>query len=83
MSVAREHGAMVMVHAENEDAIEFLLAGATAVGVGTALFYAPLVLPKINQGILAYLDRHELAHVGQISGALRLNSPEGTALCAC
>jgi dihydroorotate dehydrogenase (NAD+) catalytic subunit len=66
-----------------EDAIEFLLAGATAVGVGTALFYDPLVLPKINQGILAYLDRHELAHVGQISGALRLNSPEGTALCAC
>ncbi len=66
-----------------EDAIEFLLAGATAVGVGTALFYDPLVLPKINQGIVAYLDRHELAHVGQISGALRLNSPEGAALCAC
>jgi len=66
-----------------EDAIEFLLAGATAVGVGTALFYDPLILPKINQGIIAYLDRHELAHVGQISGALRLNSPEGTPLCAC
>ena len=66
-----------------EDAIEFLLAGATAVGVGTALFYDPLVLPKINQGIVAYLDRHELAHVGRISGALRLNSPEGAGLCAC
>ncbi|MGB5200775.1 MAG: tRNA-dihydrouridine synthase, partial [Sedimenticolaceae bacterium] len=66
-----------------EDAIEFLLAGATAVGVGTALFYDPLVLPKINQGIIAYLERHELAHVGQISGALRLNSREETPLCAC
>ncbi len=66
-----------------DDAIEFLLAGATAVGVGTALFYDPLVLPKINQGIIAYLDRHELAHVGQISGALRPNSPEGTPLCDC
>ena len=33
------------------DAIEFLLAGATAVGIGTALFYDPLVCPKINAGI--------------------------------
>ena len=66
-----------------EDAIEFLLAGASAVGVGTALFYDPLVLPKINQGIIAYLDRHELAHVGQISGALRLHSREETPLCGC
>jgi dihydroorotate dehydrogenase (NAD+) catalytic subunit len=65
-----------------EDAIEFLLAGATAVGVGTALFYDPLILPKINQGIIAYLDRHELAHVGQITGALCLNSPEGVPVCA-
>ncbi len=66
-----------------EDAIEFLLAGATAVGVGTALFYDPLILPKINQGIIAYLERHELTHVGQISGALRLNSREEAPLCAC
>ena len=37
------------------DAIEFMLAGATAIGVGTALFYDPLVCPKINLGIAAYL----------------------------
>jgi len=37
------------------DALEFLLAGATAVGVGTALFYDPLVCPKINRGIAEYL----------------------------
>jgi dihydroorotate dehydrogenase (NAD+) catalytic subunit len=37
------------------DAIEFLLAGATAIGVGTALFYDPLVCPKINRGIADYL----------------------------
>jgi dihydroorotate dehydrogenase (NAD+) catalytic subunit len=37
------------------DAIEFLLAGATAIGVGTALFYDPLVCPKINRGIAEYL----------------------------
>jgi dihydroorotate dehydrogenase (NAD+) catalytic subunit len=37
------------------DAIEFLLAGATAIGVGTALFYDPLVCPKINRGIAEFL----------------------------
>jgi len=66
-----------------EDAIEFLLAGATAVGVGTALFYDPLILPKINRGILDYLDRHALDHVGQITGALRLNTARPTPLCGC
>jgi len=40
------------------DALEFLLAGATAVGVGTALFYDPLVCPKINRGIADYLAAH-------------------------
>ncbi len=75
--VARAHGIPIIGQGgvtRAEDAIEFLLAGADAVGVGTALFYDPLVLPKINQGILAYLDRHGLDHVGQVTGALRLNS---------
>jgi dihydroorotate dehydrogenase (NAD+) catalytic subunit len=58
-----------------EDAIEFLIAGATAVGVGTALFYDPLVCPKINAGILAYLDRHGLRSVTELTGTLRLNAP--------
>src|ERR1700752_2221689 len=39
--------------AATSDAIEFLIAGATAVGVGTALFYDPLVCPKINAGVAA------------------------------
>ncbi|HEY9149675.1 MAG TPA: dihydroorotate dehydrogenase, partial [Gammaproteobacteria bacterium] len=56
-----------------EDALEFLIAGASAVGVGTALFYDPLVCPKINQGILAYLHRHGLDQVGQLTGSLSLN----------
>ena len=55
-----------------EDAIEFIIAGATAVGVGTALFYDPLVCPKINDGILAYLDRHGINHISQLVGTLRL-----------
>ncbi len=55
------------------DAIEFLLAGATAVGVGTALFYDPLLLKTINAGLIDYLDRHGMANVAELSGALRLN----------
>ena len=43
------------------DAIEFLIAGASAVGVGTALFYDPLVCPKINSGIADYLEANGMA----------------------
>ncbi len=53
-----------------EDALEFLIAGATAVGVGTALFYDPLVCPKINRGIVDYLDRHRIPAVAQLTGSL-------------
>lgn len=56
-----------------QDAIEFLIAGASVVGVGTALFYDPLVCPKINAGIVDYLKRHQLAEVAQLTGSLRLN----------
>jgi dihydroorotate dehydrogenase (NAD+) catalytic subunit len=53
------------------DAIEFMIAGATAVGVGTALFYDPLVCRKINDGIVAYLREHNLRNVGELVGSLR------------
>jgi dihydroorotate dehydrogenase (NAD+) catalytic subunit len=56
-----------------EDALEFLIAGASAVGIGTALFYDPLICPKINRGILDYLDRHGLDQVGRLTGSLTLN----------
>jgi len=52
------------------DAIEFLIAGASAVGVGTALFYDPLICPKINAGIADYLTRHNLQSVEEIVGSL-------------
>ena len=56
------------------DAIEFLLAGASAVGVGTALFYDPLVCDKLNRGMLDYLERHQLASVSELTGSLLLNT---------
>ncbi len=83
--VARPHGIPIIGQGGvtcAEDAIEFLIAGATAVGVGTALFYDPLVCRRINQGILDYLDRHGLARVGQITGSLRLNR-DSTPRCVC
>jgi dihydroorotate dehydrogenase (NAD+) catalytic subunit len=54
-----------------DDAIEFLIAGATTVGVGTALFYEPLVCGKINIGIREYLKRHELASVSELVGSMK------------
>ncbi len=56
------------------DAVEFLIAGASAVGVGTALFYEPLVCRLINDGIRDYLSRHDMSNIGELTGSLRLNS---------
>ena len=66
--------------ASAKDALEFLLAGASAVGVGTALFYDPLVCKKLNAGIAEYLVRHKLKSVSQLTGALKL---PGEKLEAC
>ena len=53
-----------------DDALQFLLAGASTVGIGTALFYDPLICTKINDGIGDYLTRHKTASVGDLVGAL-------------
>ena len=53
------------------DALEFLIAGASAVGVGTALFYDPLLCRSINAGILDYLQRHKLSSVKALIGTLQ------------
>ena len=52
------------------DAIEFLLAGASAVEIGTANFIDPNVTMKVVEGIEAYLDRHRFQSVRDIIGAL-------------
>ena len=52
------------------DAIEFLITGATAVGIGTGLFYDPLCCKQINQGILDYLNKHHHRCVHDIVGSL-------------
>jgi dihydroorotate dehydrogenase (NAD+) catalytic subunit len=56
------------------DALEFLIAGASAVGIGTALFYDPLVCKTINRGILDSLQQHGMTHVSQLTGSLTLHT---------
>ena len=59
--------------ASANDALEFIIAGAATIGVGTALFYDPLVCEKINTGISQYLSDHKLSNVGSLVGTLQLN----------
>ena len=56
-----------------KDAIEFIIAGADAVGIGTALFYDPLVCTKINSGISQYLEDNNLKNLDSLVGSLQLN----------
>ncbi len=53
------------------DAVEFLLAGASALAVGTALFVDPACLLEIRDGIAEYLHRHGHQRVSEIVGTLR------------
>ena len=55
-----------------EDALEFLIAGASAVGVGTALFYDPHACIRLNAGIDAYLAQAGLSSVAELTGSLIL-----------
>jgi len=54
------------------DAIEFLLAGASAIQIGTANFIDPTVSIKVIDGINDYLDRHGFQSVHEIVGALEV-----------
>lgn len=53
------------------DALEFMIAGASAVGIGTSLFYDPMVCKKINHGIADYLRANGMRNVSELVGTLR------------
>ena len=55
------------------DAIEFLLAGASAIQIGTANFIDPSISEKVIDGIADYLQRHNFNSVQEIIGALDVN----------
>lgn len=56
------------------DAIEFIIAGASAVGIGTSLFYDPMTCKKINAGIAQYLVDNNMKNVTDLIGSLRLTA---------
>ena len=58
-----------------EDALEFIIAGATAVQVGTANFVDPFIWNKLLTGITDYLRRHKLAKVSDLVGTLDISQP--------
>jgi len=62
-----------------DDAIEFILAGASMVAVGTAMAKDPLLVKKINQGIEKYMARYGYQSVSEMTGKLILNTD--TVLC--
>ncbi len=75
--VAREAGIPIIGMGGIEtwrDAVEFLLAGATALAVGTALFVDPATPLRICDGLTEYLRRRGLSSVRQLIGAVRLHA---------
>ncbi|MEK7306370.1 MAG: dihydroorotate dehydrogenase, partial [Nitrospirota bacterium] len=57
----------------HEDAIEFFLAGATAVAVGTAHFIDPRIMIDIIRGLAGYMIRHKIEDVRDLIGGLKLS----------
>ena len=75
--VAKKHGVPIMGQggiSNTSDAIEFILAGSSTIGIGTALFFDPLVCEKINLGINKYLEDHGLPSVASLVGLLKENN---------
>jgi len=86
--VAKPHGIPIIGQGgvcSADDAVEFLLAGASAIGVGTALFYDPLCCTKINAGLREHLARRGLTSTDQLVGQLRTgaspHSPSASEHC--
>ncbi|MBT8141361.1 MAG: dihydroorotate dehydrogenase [Gammaproteobacteria bacterium] len=57
-----------------EDALEFLIAGASSIGVGTGLFYQPLMCANINAGIVDYLRANEMQSLDDLIGSLQVDT---------
>ena len=76
--VAKKHGIPIIGMGgiqRWQDAVEFLLAGATGLAVGTALFLDPNIPVQIIDGLKAYLARKKLTDINQLIGTLQPPSP--------
>jgi dihydroorotate dehydrogenase (NAD+) catalytic subunit len=56
--------------ADARDALEFMIAGASAVQVGTANFVDPLIWTKLLDGLSDYMKRHQIARIRDLVGTL-------------
>ena len=56
---------------DGEDAVEFILAGATAVAVGTANFADPYAAKKVAEGIEAYMEQYQVEDIRELTGQVR------------
>jgi len=63
------------------DALEFIIAGASTVGIGTSLFYDPMACKKINAGIADYLRANNMRSVAELVGSLRIGKEPPPADC--
>ena len=54
-----------------EDALEFILAGASAVSVGTANFYDPAATIKVAEGIEKYMEQHNVENISDLVGIVK------------
>ena len=57
-----------------EDAVEYLLAGAAAVQVGTASFLDPTAMLGVIDGLRAYCERHGVARIAELTGSVRIDA---------
>jgi dihydroorotate dehydrogenase (NAD+) catalytic subunit len=53
------------------DAIEFMIAGASAIQIGTAIFIDPTIPVQVIDGITQYMERHKIQNVNEIIGSLQ------------
>jgi len=67
--------------AEARDAVEFIIAGASGVQVGTASFVDPFIWPKLLDGIRDYLLRHHIARVSDLVGTLESRTARRSGDC--
>ena len=64
-----------------QDALEFIVAGASTVGLGTALFYDPLLCKTVNCGLAQYLGAHGLNSISELVGTLDMGVRSPGAAC--
>jgi dihydroorotate dehydrogenase (NAD+) catalytic subunit len=65
-----------------QDAVQFMLAGASAVGIGTALFVDPTIPLQVIDGLKDYLQRHSLKSASDLTGRLRERGDQSSVECA-